>query len=92
MIDFRDVAKGYDDRLLFEKLSFHMPPGVILGVIGPNGVGKTTLLRLITGQEQPDAGSIRIGQTVKLGYVDQSRDTLEGEKNVWEEITGGAKR
>ena len=90
VIDFRDVTKGYDDRLLFEKLSFQMPPGVILGMIGPNGAGKTTLLRLITGQEQPDAGSIRIGQTVKLGYVDQSRDTLDGEKNVWEEITGGA--
>ena len=90
VIDFRDVAKGYDDRLLFEKLSFQMPPGVILGVIGPNGAGKTTLLRLITGQEQPDAGSLRIGQTVKLGYVDQSRDTLESERNVWEEITGGA--
>ena len=89
VIDFDKVTKGYDDRLLFEQLSFQMPPGAIVGVIGPNGAGKTTLLRLITGQEQPDAGTITIGQTVKLGYVDQSRDTLDGEKTVWEEITGG---
>ena len=89
VIDFDKVTKGYDNGLLFEQLSFQMPPGAILGVIGPNGAGKTTMLRLITGQEQPDAGTIRIGQTVKLGYVDQSRDTLDGEKSVWEEITGG---
>ena len=89
VIDFDKVTKGYDDRLLFEQLSFQMPPGAILGVIGPNGAGKTTMLRLITGQERPDAGTIKIGQTVKLGYVDQSRDTLDGEKSVWEEITGG---
>ena len=89
VIDFDHVSKGYDDQLLFEKLSFQMPPGAILGVIGPNGAGKTTMLRLITGQERPDAGTIKIGQTVKLGYVDQSRDTLDGEKSVWEEITGG---
>ena len=89
VIDFDKVSKGYDDQLLFEKLSFQMPPGAILGVIGPNGAGKTTMLRLITGQEQPDAGTIKIGQTVKLGYVDQSRDTLNADMNVWEEITGG---
>ena len=83
------MTKGYDNGLLFEQLSFQMPPGAILGVIGPNGAGKTTMLRLITGQERPDAGTIKIGQTVKLGYVDQSRDTLDGEKSVWEEITGG---
>ena len=89
VIDFNKVTKGYDNGLLFEQLSFQMPPGAILGVIGPNGAGKTTMLRLITDQERPDAGTIRIGQTVKLGYVDQSRDTLDGEKSVWEEITGG---
>ncbi len=89
VIDFDKVTKGYDNGLLFEQLSFQMPPGAILGVIGPNGAGKTTMLRLITDQERPDAGMIKIGQTVKLGYVDQSRDTLDGEKSVWEEITGG---
>ena len=89
VIDFDKVTKGYDNGLLFEQLSFQMPPGAILGVIGPNGAGKTTMLRLITDQERPDAGTIKIGQTVKLGYVDQSRDTLDGEKSVWEEITGG---
>jgi ATP-binding cassette ChvD family protein len=89
VIDFEKVAKGYDDRLLFENLSFRMPPGAILGVIGPNGAGKTTMLRLIAGQEQPDIGSIKIGLTVKLGYVDQSRDTLNADRSVWEEITGG---
>ncbi len=89
VIDFDRVSKGYDDQLLFEKLSFQMPAGAILGVIGPNGAGKTTMLRLITGQEQPDTGTITIGKTVKLGYVDQSRDTLNADKNVWEEITGG---
>ena len=89
VIDFDKVTKGYDNGLLFEQLSFQMPPGAILGVIGPNGAGKTTMLQLVTGQERPDAGTIKIGQTVKLGYVDQSRDTLDGEKSVWEEITGG---
>ena len=89
VIGFDGVRKGYDDRLLFDDLSFDMPPGAIVGVIGPNGAGKTTLLRLITGQETPDAGAITIGQTVKLGYVDQSRDTLDPNKTVWEEITGG---
>ena len=89
VIEFDAVAKGYDDRILFEDLSFQLPPGAVLGVIGPNGAGKTTLLRLISGQEQPDAGTIRLGQTIELGYVDQSRDTLDGEKTVWEEISGG---
>ena len=89
VIDFDNVSKAYDDRLLFENLSFQMPPGAIVGVIGPNGAGKTTMLRLITGQEQPTSGSVRIGQTVELGYVDQSRDTLNADKTVWEEISGG---
>ena len=89
VIEFDGVRKAYGDRLLFEDLSFDMPPGAIVGVIGPNGAGKTTLLRLIAGQEAPDAGAITIGQTVKLGYVDQSRDTLDPNKTVWEEISGG---
>jgi energy-dependent translational throttle protein EttA len=75
--------------LLIDDLSFKLPPGGIVGVIGPNGAGKTTLFRMITGQEQPDKGEIRIGETVKLGYVDQSRDSLDGTKTVWEEISGG---
>ncbi len=89
VIDFAKVAKAYGDQLLFEDLSFQIPPGAVVGVIGPNGAGKTTLLRLITDQEQPDAGEIVIGQTAVLGYVDQSRDTLNADKTVWEEITGG---
>ena len=92
VIDFDDVSKAYDDparAVLFENLTFQMPPGAVIGVIGPNGAGKTTMLRLITGQEQPDAGKVIIGQTVELGYVDQSRDTLNPDKTVWEEITGG---
>ena len=93
VIDFAGVAKAYDDagqsRVLFENLSFQAPPGAVIGVIGPNGAGKTTMLRLIAGQEQPDAGKVIIGQTVTLGYVDQSRDTLNPDKTVWEEITGG---
>ncbi len=90
VIDFDKVTKAYGDRLLFEKFSFQLPPGAIVGVIGPNGAGKTTLLRLITEQEQPTSGSVQIGQTVQLGYVDQSRDTLRGDKTVWEEISEGA--
>jgi ATP-binding cassette ChvD family protein len=90
VIDFDKVSKAYGDRLLFEDFSFQLPPGAIVGVIGPNGAGKTTLLRLITGQEQPTSGAVRIGQTVQLGYVDQSRDTLHGDKTVWEEISEGA--
>ncbi len=89
VIDFAGVAKAYGDRLLFENLSFQAPPGAVIGVIGPNGAGKTTMLRLITGQEQPDAGKVTRGQTVTLGYVDQSRDTLNPDKTVWEEISGG---
>ena len=83
------LRKGYADRLLFDNLSFTLPPGGIVGVIGPNGAGKTTLLRLITGEEQPDGGTMRLGETVQLGYVDQTRDALDPEKTVWEEISEG---
>ena len=83
------LSKGYGERLLIDDLSFNLPRGGIVGVIGPNGAGKTTLFRMITGQEKPDAGSLRIGETVQLAYVDQSRDTLDGSKTVWEEISGG---
>jgi ATP-binding cassette ChvD family protein len=89
VIEADGLAKAYGDLLLFEGLSFKLPPGGIVGVIGPNGAGKTTLFRLITGQEKPDAGTIKVGETAVLGYVDQSRDTLDGKKNVWEEISGG---
>jgi ATPase subunit of ABC transporter with duplicated ATPase domains len=81
--------KGYGDKLLIDDLTFKLPPGGIVGIIGPNGAGKTTLFRMITGQEQPDSGSITIGETVHLAYVDQSRDSLDGNKTVWEEISGG---
>src|SRR5215207_2006695 len=90
VIDAEHLAKGYGDRLLVDDLTFKLPPGGIVGVIGPNGAGKTTLFRIITGQEKPDAGAIRIGESVKLGYVDQSRDALDPKKTVWEEISGGA--
>ncbi len=83
------LTKAYGDRLLIDGLSFKLPPGGIVGVIGPNGAGKTTLFRMIVGQEKPDAGAIRLGETVKLGYVDQSRDALDPKKTVWEEISGG---
>ena len=89
VVEFRNVTKAYGDKLLIEDLSFDLPRGGIVGVIGPNGAGKTTLFRMITGQEQPDSGSITIGETVDLGYVDQSRDALDPEKSVWEEISGG---
>lgn len=89
VIEFDGISKGYGERLLIDDLTFKLPPGGIVGVIGANGAGKTTLFRMITGQEKPDKGSIRIGDTVDLGYVDQSRDTLDGNKNVWEEISGG---
>jgi ATPase subunit of ABC transporter with duplicated ATPase domains len=89
VIDAEGLGKGFGDTLLFEDLSFKLPPGGIVGVIGPNGAGKTTLFRLITGQEKPDTGAIKIGETVNLGYVDQSRDSLDGKKTVWEEISGG---
>src|SRR5262245_22214234 len=90
VIEANGLEKGYGDRLLIDELEFKLPPGGIVGVIGPNGAGKTTLFRMITGQEKPDGGDIRIGDTVKLGYVDQSRDTLDPSKTVWEEISGGA--
>ena len=89
VIDFTGLTKGFGDRLLIDNLTFKLPPGGIVGVIGPNGAGKTTLFRMITGQEKPDKGTIKVGDSVKLGYVDQSRDTLEGKKSVWEEISGG---
>jgi sulfate-transporting ATPase len=90
VIEAEQLKKGYADRLLIDGLSFRLPPGGIVGVIGPNGAGKTTLFRMITGQEKPDGGSFRVGDSVVLGYVDQSRDTLDGKKTVWEEISGGA--
>jgi ATPase subunit of ABC transporter with duplicated ATPase domains len=89
VVEFNEVAKAYGDRLLYEGLTFNLPPGGIVGVIGANGAGKTTLFRLITAQEQCDAGSIRIGDTVKLGYMDQSRDALKEEQSIWEAISGG---
>ncbi|MGX5665140.1 energy-dependent translational throttle protein EttA [Rhizobium daejeonense] len=89
VIEAEGLTKSYGDRVLIENLTFKLPPGGIVGVIGPNGAGKTTLFRMITGQEKPDSGSITIGETVELGYVDQSRDTLDGNKTVWEEISGG---
>ncbi len=89
VIEADGLKKGFGDRLLFENLSFKLPPGGIVGIIGPNGAGKTTLFRMITGQDKPDGGKIRVGETVKLGYVDQSRDSLDDKKTVWEEISGG---
>ena len=89
VIEAEHVAKAFGELLLIEDLSFRLPPGGIVGIIGPNGAGKTTLFRMITGQDKPDKGSFRVGETVKLGYVDQSRDTLAADKNVWEEISGG---
>jgi ATP-binding cassette ChvD family protein len=90
VIEVEGLDKGFGDQLLIEDLSFKLPPGGIVGIIGPNGAGKTTLFKMITGQEKPNDGSIRIGETVKLGYVDQSRDALDPNKTVWEEISGGA--
>jgi len=89
VIEAEGLTKAFDDKLLFDDLSFSLPPGGIVGIIGANGAGKTTLFKLITGQETPDAGSISIGDTVELGYVDQSRDALSDNNNVWEEISGG---
>ena len=89
VIDFDGLSKAYGDKLLIDNLSFKLPPGGIVGVIGPNGAGKTTLFRMITGQEKPDNGTITIGESVQLGYVDQSRDALDANKTVWEEISGG---
>ncbi|MFO0727189.1 MAG: energy-dependent translational throttle protein EttA [Myxococcota bacterium] len=89
VIEFTDVSKAYGDKLLFEKLSFKLPPAGIIGVIGPNGAGKTTLFRLISGQDKADGGEVKVGETVQLAYVDQSRDSLNADKQVWEEITEG---
>ncbi|EKV28200.1 ABC transporter, ATP-binding protein [Caenispirillum salinarum AK4] len=89
VIEAEDISKAYGDRLLIEDLSFKLPPGGIVGVIGPNGAGKTTLFKMITGQDEPDSGSLRVGETVKLGYIDQSRDSLDDKKTVWEEISDG---
>jgi ATP-binding cassette ChvD family protein len=89
VIEAHNISKAYGDKLLFENLSFLLPPGGIVGVIGPNGAGKSTLFKLITGQEKPDEGEIAIGETVRLGFVDQSRDHLDPAKNVWEEVSGG---
>ncbi|HET7191119.1 MAG TPA: energy-dependent translational throttle protein EttA [Pseudolabrys sp.] len=89
VIDFDHLTKGFGDNLLIDDLTFKLPPGGIVGVIGPNGAGKTTLFRMITGQEKPDKGTIKIGESVHLGYVDQSRDSLDGKKTVWEEISEG---
>ena len=87
VVDFDHLRKGYGNNLLIDELTFKLPAGGIVGVIGPNGAGKTTLFRMITGQEKPDAGTIKVGESVQLGYVDQSRDALDGKKNVWEEIS-----
>ncbi len=89
VVDFEGLSKGFGDNLLIDDLTFKLPPGGIVGVIGPNGAGKTTLFRMITGQEKPDKGTIKIGDSVHLGYVDQSRDALDGKKTVWEEISNG---
>jgi ATP-binding cassette ChvD family protein len=89
VVDFEELSKGFGDNLLIDDLTFKLPPGGIVGIIGPNGAGKTTLFRMITGPEKPDRGAIKIGESVKLGYVDQSRDSLDGKKTVWEEISGG---
>ncbi|HFQ15799.1 MAG TPA: energy-dependent translational throttle protein EttA, partial [Rhodobacteraceae bacterium] len=90
VVEAEHLHKGFGDRLLIRDLSFRLPPGGIVGVVGPNGAGKTTLFRMIAGEEQPDSGSLRLGETVKLGYVNQNRDALDDSKTVWEEISGGA--
>ncbi|HEY1746527.1 MAG TPA: energy-dependent translational throttle protein EttA [Xanthobacteraceae bacterium] len=89
VVDFENLRKGFGDNLLIDELTFKLPPGGIVGVIGPNGAGKTTLFRMITSQDKPDNGTIQVGESVHLGYVDQSRDALDGKKTVWEEISGG---
>ena len=89
VIEADNVKKTYGDRILFENMSFRMPPGGIVGIVGPNGAGKTTLFRLLTSQESVDDGSLKLGETVQLAYVDQTRATLDPEKTVWEEISGG---
>ena len=89
VIEANNLSKAYGDKLLFKDLTFKLPPNGIVGIIGPNGAGKSTLFKIITGQEAPDSGSIKLGETVKLGFVDQSRDALDDKKNVWEEVSGG---
>jgi ATPase subunit of ABC transporter with duplicated ATPase domains len=89
VIEAKDLRKGYGDTVLVEDMNFSVPPGAIVGIIGPNGAGKTTLFRMITGQEKPDAGTVRVGDTVKLTYVDQTRDKLDPNKSIWELISGG---
>ncbi len=89
VIESEGLTKAFGDKLLFEGLTFSLPPGGIVGVIGPNGAGKTTLFRMLTGQDEPDSGALRVGDTVKMGYVDQTRESLDSSKNVWEEISGG---
>ena len=89
MIEADELTKGFDDRLLIDDLSFKLPPGGIVGVIGPNGAGKSTLFKMLVGDEKPDDGSIRVGESVKISYVDQSRGHLDDKKTVWEEISGG---
>ena len=89
VLEVEGVRKAYGDKLLIDDLSFKIPPGAIVGIIGPNGAGKSTLFKMITGQDQPDVGNIRIGDTIDIGYVDQSRDDLDPKKNVWEEISDG---
>ena len=89
VIDFEHLSKGFSERVLIDDLTFKLPPGGIVGVIGPNGAGKTTLFRMITGQDRPDGGAIKVGESVTLGYVDQSRDSLDPKKTLWEEVSGG---
>jgi ATPase subunit of ABC transporter with duplicated ATPase domains len=89
VVEFDHVSKGFGDKLLIQDLDFKLPPGGVVGVIGPNGAGKTTLFKMITGEEQPDDGKVTLGETVKLGYVNQSRDALDPNKTVWEEISDG---
>ena len=86
----KDVSKVFGERILVENVTFNLPPGGVIGIIGPNGAGKTTLFRMIVGEEKPTSGTIRIGETVKLGYMNQSRDSLDPEKNIWEVISGGS--
>ena len=90
VIEMNGVRKVYGDRIILDNVTFSLPPGGVIGIIGPNGAGKTTLFRLIVGEEKPDGGTIRIGESVKLGYMNQSRDNLDPEKNIWEVISGGA--
>jgi sulfate-transporting ATPase len=89
VFEFTNVSKSFGDRLLIDNLSFQVPAGAIVGIIGPNGAGKSTLFKLISGKEQPDSGSIKVGQTVKMAFVDQNRDDLSNEKTVWEDVSGG---